>query len=167
MIKYIRMSGYILAGILGIYLAYLFVNFLSTRIDFNHPTDTQRLLISFGSIAFGVLAYLSLFASLSKRRKGECKKHHSPNEVSSSPSQRTFYQVLKAIVTQCSRNDKTEESKKYPACVCKKAFHFLLSIISPIHKKYQPRLYLTWLTPREYWIAYFSKSLFNIRYGVR
>lgn len=143
MVRYIRVGGYILAGILGVYLGYLFVNFLSNRIDFNYPTDAQRLLMSLGGIAFGILAYLSLFTGLSKCRKGECKKHHSPDEISSSPSQRTFYQVLEAIINQRSRNDKTKESKKYPACVCKKVSHFLLSIISPTHIKYQPRLYLT------------------------
>jgi len=143
MVRYIKVGGYILAGILGIYLGYLFVNFLSTRIDFSHPTDTQRLSMALGSIAFGILAYCSLFTGLSKCRKGECKKHHSPNEITSSPSQRTFCQVLKAIITQGSRNDKAKETKKYPACICKKVSHFLVSILPLIHIRYQPRLYLT------------------------
>jgi len=46
----VLVGGYILAVILGIYLAYLFLRFLNTRVNFGHPTDAQRLLMSLGSI---------------------------------------------------------------------------------------------------------------------
>jgi len=126
--KFVLVVGYILAVILGIWLAYLFLRFLSSRIDFTHLSDAQRLLMVLGSIVFGILAYYSLRSGLSKCRNAECKEHDSSHERSDCPPPRTLCQVHKTVVAKDTCNDKEKHSEKYPTCTRKKTFHLKKSI---------------------------------------
>ena len=148
-------GGYILAVIIGICLACLFLRLLSTHIDFQHPTDAQRAMMQFGCIAFGILSFYSFFVGLSKCRNSERQEGCRTNKIANSSSPRAFCQVHKPVVTQYNRNDKTRDPKNYPACILKKLSHCLpplglydriirhMCIIAKSALLKQPRLYLT------------------------
>ena len=132
--RVVLVGGYTLAASLGVYLAYLFLRFLNTHIDFVHPTDTQRLLMVLGSVVFGILAYSLLLAGLAKGRNSECKKYYNPNKRGNSPCPRTLHQLHETIVTEHSCDDKTKDPKKYPTCLSKKLFHVKKSISQKIKR---------------------------------
>lgn len=57
--KGVVVIGYTVAIFIGIYLAYLFVEFLNNYINLTHPTGPERVLMISGCIGLSALAYYS------------------------------------------------------------------------------------------------------------